>query len=126
MCVVIDMGTEEHQDFSKIEKERLLQEVIDPMQCEGLRTLCLAYRDFPAQGKFSVPSNFHRLALNSTIHCKGKMGKFFSFLENEPKPKESHKLHGDWVQFGMNGFSHIWYIFPRMQHMVLSFAIPWF
>ena len=52
--VLVDMGTGEHQVFGKIEKEKLLHEVIDPMQSKGLRTLCLAYKDFPAEGESAV------------------------------------------------------------------------
>lgn len=27
-------------------QERLIREVIEPMACDGLRTICIAYRDF--------------------------------------------------------------------------------
>ena len=62
-CVSVDMGTEEHKEFGKIEKEQLLNEVIDPMQSEGFRTLCLAYKDFPAEGK-------RLFKLNQISHCQ--------------------------------------------------------
>lgn len=34
------------QDFTKAMQERLLRKVIERMACNGLRTICLAYRDF--------------------------------------------------------------------------------
>jgi len=34
--------------FSTVEYDRLVQTVIEPMACDGLRTICIAYRDFPA------------------------------------------------------------------------------
>lgn len=32
--------------FSTVEYDRLVQTVIEPMACDGLRTICVAYRDF--------------------------------------------------------------------------------
>ena len=34
--------------FSTVEYDRLVQTVIEPMACDGLRTICVAYRDFPS------------------------------------------------------------------------------
>lgn len=34
--------------FSTVDYDRLVQTVIEPMACDGLRTICVAYRDFPA------------------------------------------------------------------------------
>ena len=28
----------------------MVSKVIEPMACDGLRTICVAYRDFPAEG----------------------------------------------------------------------------
>ena len=32
--------------FSNVDYDRLVQTVIEPMACDGLRTICVAYRDF--------------------------------------------------------------------------------
>jgi Ca2+ transporting ATPase len=32
--------------FSTVDYDRLVQTVIEPMACDGLRTICMAYRDF--------------------------------------------------------------------------------
>ena len=32
--------------FSNVDYDRLVQTVIEPMACDGLRTICIAYRDF--------------------------------------------------------------------------------
>ncbi|CAF1360295.1 unnamed protein product [Rotaria magnacalcarata] len=34
--------------FSTVDYDRLVQTVIEPMACDGLRTICVAYRDFPS------------------------------------------------------------------------------
>ncbi|CAF1068097.1 unnamed protein product [Rotaria sp. Silwood1] len=34
--------------FSNVDYDRLVQTVIEPMACDGLRTICVAYRDFPS------------------------------------------------------------------------------
>lgn len=76
-CVAVDMGTEDHQIFSKIEKEKLLHEVIDPMQSEGLRTLCLAYKDFPAEdksGKERVPDWDYERHIITDLILQGVFG----------------------------------------------------
>ncbi len=33
--------------FYTVDYDRLVQTVIEPMACDGLRTICVAYRDFP-------------------------------------------------------------------------------
>lgn len=34
------------EKFTRDMQERLIREVIEPMACDGLRTICIAYRDF--------------------------------------------------------------------------------
>ena len=34
------------EKFTKDMQERLIQQVIEPMACDGLRTIAIAYRDF--------------------------------------------------------------------------------
>lgn len=40
----------EIRPFTAGDVEKMVKEVIEPMACDGLRTLSLAYRDFPANG----------------------------------------------------------------------------
>ncbi|CAG5130829.1 unnamed protein product, partial [Candidula unifasciata] len=37
--------------FTSREQERVVSEIIEPMACDGLRTICLAYKDFVAGAK---------------------------------------------------------------------------
>ena len=34
--------------FRPRDRDEMVKKVIEPMACEGLRTICVAYRDFPA------------------------------------------------------------------------------
>lgn len=40
----------EIRPFTAADSEKMVKEVIEPMACDGLRTISLAYRDFPANG----------------------------------------------------------------------------
>lgn len=31
------------------DRDEMVRKVIEPMACDGLRTICVAYRDFPAE-----------------------------------------------------------------------------
>lgn len=41
------------EKFTRDMQERLLKQVIEPMACDGLRTICIAYRDF-VKGKAEI------------------------------------------------------------------------
>ena len=41
------MGSGEANDLKPRDRDHLIKNVIEPMASEGLRTICLAYRDFP-------------------------------------------------------------------------------
>lgn len=41
------------EKFTRDMQERLIREVIEPMACDGLRTICIAYRDF-VPGKAAI------------------------------------------------------------------------
>ncbi|KAM3610105.1 uncharacterized protein V6R79_025435 [Siganus canaliculatus] len=47
-CCKILTGNEEAKVFKPRDREDLVRKVIEPMASEGLRTICLAYKDFPA------------------------------------------------------------------------------
>ncbi|XP_075709711.1 plasma membrane calcium-transporting ATPase 4-like isoform X1 [Rhinoderma darwinii] len=44
---ILDQGGEVCQ-FKSRDRDEMVKKVIEPMACDGLRTICLAYRDFPA------------------------------------------------------------------------------
>ncbi|XP_062246207.1 plasma membrane calcium-transporting ATPase 1-like [Platichthys flesus] len=46
-CCKILMGSGEANDLKSRDRDHLIKNVIEPMASEGLRTICLAYRDFP-------------------------------------------------------------------------------
>ncbi|XP_034444781.1 plasma membrane calcium-transporting ATPase 1-like [Hippoglossus hippoglossus] len=46
-CCKILMGSGEANDLKPRDRDHLIKNVIEPMASEGLRTICLAYRDFP-------------------------------------------------------------------------------
>lgn len=35
--------------FKLKDRDEMVRKVIEPMACDGLRTICVAYRDFPAE-----------------------------------------------------------------------------
>lgn len=47
-CCRILIGSGESKDLKPRDRDHLVKNVIEPMASEGLRTICLAYRDFPA------------------------------------------------------------------------------
>ena len=51
-CTGIIARNGEVQPFSKSDQETMIREVIEPMASDGLRTICMAYKDYlPEQGK---------------------------------------------------------------------------
>lgn len=47
-CCKILMVNGETKVFKSRDRDELVKKVVEPMASEGLRTICLAYRDFPA------------------------------------------------------------------------------
>ncbi|XP_058488212.1 plasma membrane calcium-transporting ATPase 2-like isoform X5 [Solea solea] len=43
--------------FKPKDRDEMVRKVIEPMACDGLRTICVAYRDFPAEGGEPVWDN---------------------------------------------------------------------
>lgn len=46
-CSYILNEVGESRVFRPRDKDEMVKKVIEPMACEGLRTICVAYRDFP-------------------------------------------------------------------------------
>lgn len=46
-CCKILVASGEAKVFKPRDRDNLVKKVIEPMASEGLRTICLAYRDFP-------------------------------------------------------------------------------
>jgi len=44
----------EAHEFTPRDQDTMVRTVIEPMASEGLRTICLAYKDY-VKGKFTVP-----------------------------------------------------------------------
>ncbi|XP_076697320.1 plasma membrane calcium-transporting ATPase 2 isoform X5 [Callospermophilus lateralis] len=47
-CCKILNGTGEPRVFRPRDRDEMVKKVIEPMACDGLRTICVAYRDFPS------------------------------------------------------------------------------
>ncbi|XP_055023446.1 plasma membrane calcium-transporting ATPase 3a isoform X4 [Misgurnus anguillicaudatus] len=47
-CSFILSGDGEARAFKPRDKDEMVKKVIEPMACDGLRTICIAYRDLPA------------------------------------------------------------------------------
>ncbi|XP_021493359.1 plasma membrane calcium-transporting ATPase 2 isoform X1 [Meriones unguiculatus] len=47
-CCKILSGTGEPRVFRPRDRDEMVKKVIEPMACDGLRTICVAYRDFPS------------------------------------------------------------------------------
>lgn len=47
-CCKIIVASGDTKAFKPRDRDELVKKVIEPMASEGLRTICLAYRDFPA------------------------------------------------------------------------------
>lgn len=75
------------------ERAQMMKKVIEPMALEGLRTICLAYREFPrADGEPDWDDEAHIL---SGLTCIAVVG-----IEDPVRPEVCHpSLHGDtWKQ----------------------------
>ena len=46
-CCKILTASGEAKAFKAQDREEVMEQVVEPMASEGLRTICLAYRDFP-------------------------------------------------------------------------------
>lgn len=47
-CTNILNSNGELRSFRPRDRDEMVKKVIEPMACDGLRTICIAYRDFPA------------------------------------------------------------------------------
>lgn len=47
-CCKILNGSGEPRVFRPRDRDEMVKKVIEPMACDGLRTICVAYRDFPS------------------------------------------------------------------------------
>ncbi|XP_032378790.1 plasma membrane calcium-transporting ATPase 1 [Etheostoma spectabile] len=71
-CSKIVMGPGQAKSFKPRDRDDLVRKVIEPMASEGLRTICLAYRDFPvADGEPDWDDEAHIL---TNLTCIGVVG----------------------------------------------------
>uniref|UniRef100_A0A8C5AXD3 Calcium-transporting ATPase n=1 Tax=Gadus morhua TaxID=8049 RepID=A0A8C5AXD3_GADMO len=47
-CSTIMDAAGELRNFKRADRDKMVKKVIEPMACEGLRTICVAFRDLPA------------------------------------------------------------------------------
>lgn len=47
-CCKILTGAGEPRVFRPRDRDEMVKKVIEPMACDGLRTICVGYRDFPS------------------------------------------------------------------------------
>ena len=67
-CTKVLDGSNQPQPFSYNDKEVMVKNVIEPMASEGLRTLSVAYRDFPP-GEEIPWEEEHSIVSNLTMLC---------------------------------------------------------
>ncbi|XP_077983703.1 plasma membrane calcium-transporting ATPase 2-like [Glandiceps talaboti] len=67
-CALILDADGQPQPFLHTDKDDIVRNVIEPMACDGLRTLCLAYRDFTA-GDEPDWDEEHNVVSNLTCVC---------------------------------------------------------
>ncbi|XP_023275741.1 plasma membrane calcium-transporting ATPase 1-like [Seriola lalandi dorsalis] len=71
-CCKILIASGEAKDLKPRDRDHLVKKVIEPMASEGLRTICLAYRDFPtADGEPDWDNEAHIL---SSLTCIAVVG----------------------------------------------------
>ncbi|KAJ7317414.1 hypothetical protein JRQ81_003576 [Phrynocephalus forsythii] len=64
-CTNILNGKGELRAFRPRDRDEMIKKVIEPMACDGLRTICIAYRDFPA-GKEPDWDNENEIVIDLT------------------------------------------------------------
>uniref|UniRef100_A0A3P8X618 Calcium-transporting ATPase n=1 Tax=Cynoglossus semilaevis TaxID=244447 RepID=A0A3P8X618_CYNSE len=71
-CCKILIATGEPKDLRPRDRDHLVKNVIEPMASDGLRTICLAYRDFPvAEGEPDWDNEAHVLSRLTCIAVVG-------------------------------------------------------
>lgn len=71
-CTKILNDSGETQIFKNRDKEELVKKVIEPMASEGLRTICLAYKEFPTHE--GVPDWDNESVILSNLVCIAVVG----------------------------------------------------
>ena len=64
-CTNILNSNGELRAFRPRDRDEMIKKVIEPMACDGLRTICIAYRDFPA-GKEPEWDNENEIVIDLT------------------------------------------------------------
>ncbi|XP_054859214.1 plasma membrane calcium-transporting ATPase 3 isoform X4 [Eublepharis macularius] len=64
-CTNILNSNGELRSFRPRDRDEMVKKVIEPMACDGLRTICIAYRDFPA-GKEPEWDNENEIVIDLT------------------------------------------------------------
>lgn len=82
-CCKILTASGEAKAFKSRDRDELVKKVIEPMASEGLRTICLAYKDFPAAEEPDWDNEGHILA---GLTCIAVVG-----IEDPVRPEVGHR-----------------------------------
>jgi Ca2+ transporting ATPase len=83
-CTTILGQDGEVTSLSGEDRRNIVKAVVEPMAGNGLRTICLAYKDFP---KDTTQNWEDELAVVSELTCLGIVG-----IEDPVRPEVSHKM----------------------------------
>ncbi|XP_063150302.1 plasma membrane calcium-transporting ATPase 3 isoform X4 [Candoia aspera] len=84
-CTNILNSNGELRAFRPRDRDEMVKKVIEPMACDGLRTICIAYRDFPA-GKEPDWENENDIVIDLT--CIAVVG-----IEDPVRPEVPEAIH---------------------------------
>ncbi|XP_026567149.1 plasma membrane calcium-transporting ATPase 3 isoform X8 [Pseudonaja textilis] len=84
-CTNILNSNGELRVFRPRDRDEMVKKVIEPMACDGLRTICIAYRDFPA-GKEPDWDNENDIVIDLT--CIAVVG-----IEDPVRPEVPEAIH---------------------------------
>lgn len=94
-CTNILNSNGELRTFRPRDRDEMVKKVIEPMACDGLRTICIAYRDFPA-GKEPDWDNENDIVIDLT--CIAVVG-----IEDPVRPEVTSEIGSNFSSFFSEG-----------------------
>lgn len=85
-CCKILTASGEAKAFKSRDRDEMVRKVIEPMASEGLRTICLAYRDFPSTEE---PDWDNEGQILTGLTCIGVVG-----IEDPVRPEVGQQVGG--------------------------------
>ncbi|XP_006900613.1 PREDICTED: plasma membrane calcium-transporting ATPase 2 [Elephantulus edwardii] len=100
-CCKILSGAGEPRVFRPRDRDEMVKKVIEPMACDGLRTICVAYRDFPSSPE---PDWDNENDILSELTCICVVG-----IEDPVRPEDSplKAVQMLWVNLIMDTFASL-------------------